>query len=270
MNEPQPGSIGSTPAGNGYQASSQDLYPFYTRAIEALTGVRDGRPTCPAGAPTSPVGLVRLPAAGVGQPAADLLRAARLPEPGGLLGPGVRTLLVLPQPRVRAARVHLRVHRGAGSPGTAGQAGWVPAQLHLRLPDRRVRGAGDALGGPGDRVRGRREHRSTILANELAAQEATQTGGTLWAWKGLSKVAGRAGAPAGSTRATRRRPTARPARAIPKSAPSPADLLIPSRQRLLMRVSPTATAGRLGAYAYDPVTPHLRHGRDVDGGGTAR
>ena len=53
MNEPQPGSSGSLPAGNGYQASSEDLYPFYTRAVEALTGVRDGRPTCPAAAPTS-------------------------------------------------------------------------------------------------------------------------------------------------------------------------------------------------------------------------
>ena len=31
---------------------------------------------------------------------------------------------------------------------------------------------------------------STILANELAAQESTQTGATLWAWKGLSKAPG--------------------------------------------------------------------------------
>jgi hypothetical protein len=30
--------------------------------------------------------------------------------------------------------------------------------------------------------------------------------------------------------------------------------LILSRQRLLLRVSPTATAGRLGAYAYDPTS----------------
>ena len=47
MNEPQPGSSGSLPAGNGYQASSEDLYPFYTRAVEALTGVRDGRADLP-------------------------------------------------------------------------------------------------------------------------------------------------------------------------------------------------------------------------------
>ena len=66
MNEPQPGSLGSLPAANGYQASSQELYPFYTRAIEALTGVRDGLPTCPASAPTSLTEHLRLPEAGVG------------------------------------------------------------------------------------------------------------------------------------------------------------------------------------------------------------
>ena len=31
---------------------------------------------------------------------------------------------------------------------------------------------------------------STILSKELAAQESTQTGGTLWAWKGLAKTPG--------------------------------------------------------------------------------
>ena len=30
----------------------------------------------------------------------------------------------------------------------------------------------------------------TILANELSAQEATQTGATLWAWKGLRQGTG--------------------------------------------------------------------------------
>ncbi len=73
MNEPQPGSTGSTPAGNGYQASSQDLYPFYTRAIEALTGVRDGKPTCPASAPTSLTNVVRIPATDIGPTPTDLL-----------------------------------------------------------------------------------------------------------------------------------------------------------------------------------------------------
>ncbi|HXW34064.1 MAG TPA: cellulase family glycosylhydrolase, partial [Acidimicrobiales bacterium] len=46
MNEPQPGSLAPIPIPNLYQASAQDLYPFYRRTIEALTGVRDGLPTC--------------------------------------------------------------------------------------------------------------------------------------------------------------------------------------------------------------------------------
>jgi len=53
MNEPQPGSLSSVPLSNLYESSAHDLYPFYKRAIEALTGVRDGLPTCPASAPTS-------------------------------------------------------------------------------------------------------------------------------------------------------------------------------------------------------------------------
>jgi hypothetical protein len=47
-------------------------------------------------------------------------------------------------------------------------------------------------------------------------------------------------------------PNGTPGKGNPKAAPSRADLLIASRQRLLMRVSPIATAGRLGAYSYDP------------------
>ena len=95
---------------------------------------------------------------------------------------------------------------------------------------------------------------STILANELAAQEATQTGGTLWAWKGLSKVAGTCWCTRWQHSSYQTTSNGTPGKGNPKSAPSPADLLIPSRQRLLMRVWPTATAGRLGAYVYDPVS----------------
>ncbi len=46
MNEPQPGSLAQIPIPDLYTASARDLYPFYRRAVEALTGVRDGMPTC--------------------------------------------------------------------------------------------------------------------------------------------------------------------------------------------------------------------------------
>jgi hypothetical protein len=56
INEPPLGSVSALPLANLYTASSQQLYPFYARLIEALTGVRDGRPTCPASSPTSLTG----------------------------------------------------------------------------------------------------------------------------------------------------------------------------------------------------------------------
>jgi Glycoside hydrolase family 5 C-terminal domain len=93
-----------------------------------------------------------------------------------------------------------------------------------------------------------------VLANELAAQEATQTGGTLWAWKGLSKAAGTCWCTRWQHSSYQTTANGTPGKGNPKSAPSPADVLIASRQRLLMRVSPTATAGRLGAYAYEPAS----------------
>ena len=42
MNEPQPGTYIDQ-----YEYSSQHLYPFYQRVIQAITGVRDNLPDCP-------------------------------------------------------------------------------------------------------------------------------------------------------------------------------------------------------------------------------
>ncbi|CAF1484876.1 unnamed protein product [Rotaria sp. Silwood1] len=47
MNEPQPGTYIDQ-----YTFSSDYLYPFYKRAIQAITGVRDNLPDCPKHAPT--------------------------------------------------------------------------------------------------------------------------------------------------------------------------------------------------------------------------
>lgn len=52
MNEPMPGSSAALPVANLYDFSDQQLLPFYERAIEALTGVRDGKPTCPSADPS--------------------------------------------------------------------------------------------------------------------------------------------------------------------------------------------------------------------------
>ncbi len=254
MNEPQPGSTGSTPAGNGYEASSQDLYPFYTRAIEALTGVRDGRPTCPAGAPTSLTGSCAYPQlASVDrqqiffEPIAyrnlvDFSVQVSTPfssYPNLVYAPHVYTYAFT----IEQDLLGLPAKPGGYPPNFT--FGYQTAESEAQAMHSAVLTTefGDSASTD-----------PTILANELAAQEATQTGGTLWAWKGLSKVAGTCWCARWQHSSYQTTANGTPGKGNPKSAPSAADLLIPSRQQLLMRVSPTAVAGRLGAYAYDPAT----------------
>jgi endoglycosylceramidase len=254
MNEPQPGSVGSTPAENGYQASSQDLYPFYTRAIEALTGVRDGRPTCPPTAPTSLSGSCAYPQlASVNrqqifyEPLAyrnlvDFSIQVSAPfssYPNIVFAPHVYTYAFT----VEQDLLGLPAKPGGYPPNFTFGYQTAESEAQAMHSAVLVTEFGDAASTD-----------PTILANELAAQEATQTGGTLWAWKGLSKTAGTCWCTRWQHSSYETTANGTPGKGNPRSAPSPADLLIPSRQRLLMRVWPTATAGRLGAYAYDPVT----------------
>jgi hypothetical protein len=252
MNEPQPGSTGSTPAGNGYQASSQDLYPFYTRAIEALTGVRDGRPTCPAGAPTSLTGACAYPQL------ASVSRQQIFYEPLAYRNlvdfslqvsapfSSYANLVFAPHVYTYAFTIEQDLLGLPAKPGgfppnfTFGyQTAEAEAQaMHSAVF---VTEFGDSSATD-----------TTILANELAAQESTQIGATLWAWKGLSKAPGSCWCTRWQRSSYQTTGNGTPGKGDPKAAPSKADLLIASRQRLLMRVSPTATAGRLGAYSYDP------------------
>jgi endoglycosylceramidase len=254
MNEPQPGSIGSTPAGNGYQASSQDLYPFYTRAIEALTGVRDGRPTCPATAPTSLTGACAYPQL------ASVSHQQIFFEPIAYRNL-VDFSLQVSAPFTSYANVVFAPHvytyaftieqELLGLPATPGgfppnfTFGYQTAESEAEAMHSAVfvTEFGDSSGTD-----------STILASELAAQESTQTGGTLWAWKGLSETAGSCWCTRWQHSSYQTTANGTPGKGNPGSVPSPSDLLIASRQRLLMRVWPVATAGRLGAYAYDPTT----------------
>ena len=254
MNEPQPGSIGSTPAGNGYQASSQDLYPFYTRAIEALTGVRDGRPTCPASAPTSLTGACAYP------PLASVSRQQIFFEPIAYRNL-VDFSLQVSAPFTSYPNIVFAPHVYTyaftieqdllGLPATPGgfppnfTFGYQTAESEAQAMHSAVfvTEFGDSSSTD-----------STILANELAAQESTQTGGTLWAWKGLSGTTGSCWCTRWQHSSYQTTANGTPGKGNPRSVPSPNDLLIASRQRLLMRVWPVATAGRLGAYAYDPAS----------------
>lgn len=51
MNEPLPYGSGAIPIGNLFTFSDNYLFPFYQRIIEAITGVRDSKKTCPTNTP---------------------------------------------------------------------------------------------------------------------------------------------------------------------------------------------------------------------------
>ena len=146
----------------------------------------------------------------------------------------------------------------------------VPAQLHLRVPDGRVRGAGHALGRSRHRVRGLVEHRphhprqrargagvDADWRHAVGLEGPFQGTGSCWCvrWQHSSYQTtsnGTAG------------------KGNPKSVPSAADLLIASRQRLLMRVVADRHGGALGRVRLRSGQRCLRHGRDLDRGRAAR
>lgn len=254
MNEPQPGSLGPTPAANGYTTSSQDLYPFYKRAIEALTGVRDGLPTCPSSAPTSLTDTCAYPKlASVArqqiffEPLAyrnllDFSLQVSAPfsdYPNIVYAPHVYTYAFTFEQEL----LGLPARPGGFPPDFTFGYQTAEAEAQAMHAAVFVTEFGDSSSTD-----------PTILANELAAQESTRTGATLWAWKGLSRTAGSCWCTRWQYSSYQTTANGTPGKGNPRSAPSAADRLIASRARQLLRVWPVATAGRLGAYAYDPST----------------
>jgi len=254
MNEPQPGSNGSLPAGNGYDASSQQLYPFYTRAIEALTGVRDGRPTCPTAQPTS------LAAACAYPQLASVARQQIFFEPiayRNLLDFSLQMsapfsaypdLVFAPHVYTYAFTIEqdllgLPAKEGGFPPNFTFGYQTAEAEAQAMHSAVFITEFGDSAGTD-----------ATILANELAAQDTTQTGGTIWAWKGLSKAPGTCWCTRWQHSSYQTTSNGTPGKGDPRRAPSPNDRQIPSRLRYLARVWPVATAGQLGAYVFDPAT----------------
>jgi hypothetical protein len=92
----------------------------------------------------------------------------------------------------------------------------------------------------------------TVLAGETAAQESTLTGGTVWAWKGLSQTMGTCWCVRWQHSTYQTTANGQPGKGNPNIPPSSKDELIPSREQYLARVWPRATAGKLLAYQYDP------------------
>jgi len=252
MNEPQPGSLASLPVANLYQESSQDLYPFYRRAIEALTGVRDGLATCPPSAPTSLAGRCAYP------------QLARVRRQQIFFEPFAYRNLLDFSPQVSAPfsaypnlvyAPHVYTHaftvdQFLGYPVTGSpyppsyEFGYQTAEAEAQAMHAAVFTTefGDASSTD-----------ATVLAGETVAQAATLTGGTLWAWKGLAKTAGSCWCVRWLHSDYQTTANGTPGNGNPHN-PVSKDHLIPSRQRYLSEVWPRATAGTLLAYRYDPVS----------------
>lgn len=251
MNEPQPGTLAALPLTNLYQAASQQLYPFYKRAIEALTGVRDGLPTCPASAPTSLSGSCAYPEL------AHVSHQQIFFEPLAYrnlvdFSPQVSTPFSSYPNLVYAPHVYTHaftVDQFIGYPATDSPYppsytfGYQTAESEAQAMHAAVFTTefGDASSTD-----------SYVLAGETSAQEATLTGGTLWAWKGLSATEATCWCVRWQHSSYQTTTNGTPGTGNPKAPVSPDDLLIPSRATYMERVWPRATAGRLLSYQYDP------------------
>jgi hypothetical protein len=254
MNEPQPGSLATVPLPNLYDASTQDLYPFYKRVIEALTGVRDGLPTCPTSAPTSLDNSCAYPTL------AHATRQLMIFEPLAYrnlvdFSPQVSTAFSSYPNLVYAPHVYTHaftVDQFIGYPATSSpyppsyDFGYQTAEAEAQVMHAAIVVTEYGASSSTD---------SYLLTGEAQAQEDTLvSGSTLWAWKGLSATEGscwcvRWQHSSYSTTADGTRGSGNP-----RAPVSPDDVVIPSRRGQTDRVWPRAVAGTLLAYRYEPST----------------
>ncbi len=251
MNEPQPGSLASVPLENLYQATSEDLFPFYQRVIEALTGVRDGLTTCPASAPTSSTGSCAYPAQ------AHVTAQQIFVEPVAYrnlidFSPQVSRPITQYPNLVWAPHVYTHaftLDQFLGYPADSSPFppsytfGYQTAESEAQIMHAAVLTTefGDSSSTDG-----------SVLSGETAAQAATVTGGTVWAWKGLSGNPGSCWCVRWQHSTYQTTANGQPGKGNPHATPSSADRLIPSRQLYLARVWPRATAGTLLSEQSDP------------------
>lgn len=252
MNEPQPGEVGFT-------AMARDLlYPFYARVIQAVTGVRDGLPTCPAEAPTSHDGSCAYPDLGVRD-----TRHAFYFEPNAfrnLVDISVqpnRPFTTYPEivyaPHVYTHiftldRVLFRI--------PPERAVWPSYAFALQTADVEAKAMGAALvvtefGGPD------REF-PTVTEHTVAQMDRFGVGATVWDWKNNCGLEASCGAdePGRWTVYASGGPGPHP----PQNGP-----LLPGHVATLARVYPRLTAGRLDAWTFDPASGAFAMSASSDG-----
>jgi hypothetical protein len=263
MNEPLPGAHSSLPLVDVPEFSATELYPFYRRAIEAITGVRDGLPACPR---TDPSGFAT---AGYPYPTATV-RPCAYPD----LGVHTTKLLFFepcayrnlldfsPQQSapfsayknlVFAPHVYTHAFTVDSFLGeTPADSSYPPSYdfgYQTAAAEARAMGAavlvtefGDNSGSDG-----------LVLAGELAAQDRTLTSGTLWAWAGNAQSAADCWCVQYRHSSYQTSQNGLPGSGNPHSVPGPAQF-IASRVNLLEQPYPQATEGTLDSIYDDPAS----------------
>ena len=234
MNEPLPG---LTPPG---PFSTAELYPFYRRVIDALTGVRDGAP-CPTGQPSNP-------ACGYPDLGVHVRGQAFFYEPMAVRNvtdaPDQAALPFSSYPGlVYAPHTYTHVFTADRLAGVPPSQSPYPTSYDqaLEVADAEARAMNSALlvGEYGNSA----SEDDTVLRQETSAQDRAMTGSTIYAWKGVCDAgASLASCSSGWSYFT----------ADPGTPPAQNLGLIPSRVKYLSRAVPRATAGRLDSFAYQP------------------
>jgi endoglycosylceramidase len=261
MNEPLPGAHATLPLTNVVTFSDDELYPFYRRAIEALTGVRDGLPTCPAGDPSGFVSDGPPPYPAPGAPCAypDLgvhTHQLLFFEPSGY-----RNLLDFSPQHVGrfsaypnlvfAPHVYTHAFTLDSFIGVSrGSAAYPPSYT---FGYQTAVGEAEAMGSAvvttefGDNS----GSDSEVLAGELAAQDQIGIGGTLWAWDGLASSEASCWCVRFEHSGFQTSQNGLPGKGDPHAAIG-ASRFIASRVTLLSQPLPLAVDGRLDAWVSSP------------------
>lgn len=241
MNEPQPGEF-------DLMAMARDrMYPFYARVIQAVTGVRDGLPTCPAEMPTSGDGSCAYPDLGVRD-----TRHAFYFEPNAFRN----TVDFSVQPNrpfttypeiVYAPHVYTHIFTldRALLQIPPERATWPTYSFALRTADAEARAMGAALvvtefGGPD------REF-PTVVEHTVAQMDRYRVGATAWEWKnncGLEPTCGADEAGRWTVYES----------GGPGPNPPPNGPLLPGHVATLARVYPRLTAGQLRSWSFEPAS----------------
>ena len=233
MNEPLPGL--TAPAA----FSTAELYPFYRRAIDALTGVRDGA-SCPTGEPSNPACGYR----DLGVHTHQLLFYEPMAVRNVTDAPDQVAAPFSSYSRlVYAPHTYTHVFTADALAGVPASSSPYPTSYNqaLEVADSEARAMHSALfvGEYGNSA----SDEDTILRPESAAQDTAMVGSTTYAWKGVCD--------AGASLATCSSGWSYFA-ADPATPPAQNLGLIASRVKYLSRAVPRATAGTLQSFAYNP------------------